>query len=128
MRPLLGRGFLPEEEKVGGDDRVVILSYGYWQRRFAGDPRIVGRQIQLSGQPYTVVGITPKEFRIERDVDLYAPARADTTLPRRAEFLDVYRAPQARRDRAAGATPTSQPWNATSPSSIRRRTRRFAAR
>jgi putative ABC transport system permease protein len=90
VRPLLGRGFLPEEEKMGGDDRVVILSYGYWQRRFAGDERIVGRQIQLSGQPYQVVGITPKDFRIQRDVDLYAPARADTTLPRRAEFMDVY--------------------------------------
>jgi predicted permease len=90
VRPLLGRGFLPDEEKVGGDDRVVILSYGYWQRRFAGDPRIVGRQIQLSGFPYTVVGITPKDFHIRRDVDLYAPARADTTLPRRAEFMDVY--------------------------------------
>jgi len=90
VRPLLGRGFLPEEEKVGGDDRVVILSYGYWQRRFAGDERVVGRQIQLSGKPYLVVGVTPRNFRIERDVDLYAPARADTTLPRRAEFMDVY--------------------------------------
>jgi putative ABC transport system permease protein len=90
VRPLLGRGFLPEEEQVGGDDRVVILDYGYWQRRFAGDPRIVGRQIQLSGHPYTVVGVTPKDFRLTRDVDLYAPARADTTLPRRAEFMDVF--------------------------------------
>jgi putative ABC transport system permease protein len=90
VRPALGRSFLPEEEQVGGDDRVVILDYGYWQRRFAGDPRIVGRQIQLSGQPFQVVGIAPKDFRIARDVDLYAPARADTTMPRRAEFLDVY--------------------------------------
>jgi len=90
VHPFLGRGFLPEEEKVGGDDRVVILSYGYWQRRFAGDTRMLGRQIQLSGQPYTVVGITPPDFRLKRDVDLYAPARADTTLPRRAEFMDVF--------------------------------------
>jgi len=90
VRPAVGRSFLPEEEQVGGDDRVVILDYGYWQRRFAGDERIVGRQIQLSGQPYQVVGIAPKGFRIERDVDLYAPARADTTMPRRAEFMDVY--------------------------------------
>ena len=90
VRPLIGRSFLPEEEKVGGDDHVGILSYGYWQRRFAGDPHIIGRQIQLSGYPYQIVGITPKDFRIERDVDLYAPARADTTLPRRAEFMDVY--------------------------------------
>jgi len=90
VRPVLGRSFLPEEEQVGGDDRVVILDYGYWQRRFAGDPRVVGRQIQLSGQPYTVVGVTPKDFRLTRTVDLYAPARADNTLPRRAEFMDVF--------------------------------------
>jgi putative ABC transport system permease protein len=90
VRPLLGRSFLPEEDRVGGDDRVVILDYGYWQRRFAGDPRIIGRQIQLSGQPFTVVGVVPKDFRLRRDVDLYAPARADTTLPRRAEFMDVF--------------------------------------
>ena len=51
---------------------------------------MLGRQIQLSGQPYTVVGITPPDFRLLRDVDLYAPARADTTLPRRAEFMDVF--------------------------------------
>ncbi len=90
VRPLIGRSFLPDEEKTGGDDRVVILDYGYWQRRFAGDPHILGRQIQLSGQPYTVVGVAPKDFTIRRQVDLYAPARADTTLPRRAEFMDVY--------------------------------------
>jgi putative ABC transport system permease protein len=90
VRPLLGRGFLPEEEQMGGDDRVVMLSYGYWQRRFAGDPHVVGRQIQLSGQPFTVIGVTPEDFLIRRPVDVYAPARADTTLPRRAEFLDVF--------------------------------------
>jgi len=68
----------------------VMLGYGYWQRRFAGDPAMVGRQIQLSGQPYMVVGITPKDFELRRGVDLYAPARADTTLPRRAEFMHVF--------------------------------------
>src|SRR6476661_6377996 len=90
VRPLIGRSFLPEEEKVGGDDRVVMLGYGYWQRRFAGDPHIIGRQIQLSGQPFIVIGVTPKDFLVKREVDVYAPARADTTLPRRAEFMDVF--------------------------------------
>ena len=89
VRPFMGRGFLPEEDKMGGDDRVVVLSHGYWQRRFGGDERIVGRQIQLSGRPWTVVGVAPPEFRYGRNVDLWAPTRADTTLPRRAEFLDV---------------------------------------
>jgi predicted permease len=89
VRPALGRAFLPDEDKMGGDDRVVVLSHGYWQRRFGGDPRIVGREIQLSGRPWTVVGVAPEGFRYGRDVDLWAPTRADTTMPRRAEYLDV---------------------------------------
>jgi len=89
VKPMLGRAFLPEEDKMGGDDRVVVLSHGYWQRRFGGDARVVGRQIQLNGNPWTVVGIAPQEFRFQRAVDLWAPTRADTTLNRRAEFLDV---------------------------------------
>jgi putative ABC transport system permease protein len=89
VRPVLGRTFLQEEEQVGGDDRVVMLSHGYWQRRFGGDAQIVGRQITLSGFPFTVIGIAPADFRYGRDVDVWAPTRADTTLPRRAEFLDV---------------------------------------
>ena len=89
VRPTLGRAFLPEEEQVGGDDRVVMLSHGYWQRRFGGDQQIIGRQLTLSGRPFTVIGVAPAGFRHGRDVDLWAPTRADTTLPRRAEFLDI---------------------------------------
>jgi putative ABC transport system permease protein len=89
VRPVLGRDFVPEEDRMGGDDRVVVLSHGYWQRRFGGDPRVLGRQIQLSGRPWTVVGVAPPNFRYGRAVDLWAPTRADTTLPRRAEYLDV---------------------------------------
>ena len=71
----------------GGDDRVVVLSHGYWQRRFGGDQRVIGQQIQLNGRPWTVVGVAPPEFRF--GVDLWAPMRADTTMHRRAEYLDV---------------------------------------
>ena len=90
VRPALGRAFLAEEELMGGDDRVVVLSHGFWQRRFGGDPNVVGRQLQLSGRPWTVVGVAPRDFRFARTVDVWAPARADTTLPRRAEFLTVF--------------------------------------
>ena len=61
VQPLLGRAFLPEEQ-IEGKDQVVILGHGLWQRRFGGDPAIVGRQITLSARPYTVVGVLPKEF------------------------------------------------------------------
>ncbi|HEU4631081.1 MAG TPA: ABC transporter permease [Gemmatimonadaceae bacterium] len=90
VRPMLGRGFLPEEEQVGGNDDVVVLSHGLWQRRFGGDPGILGRTLQLSGRPYTVVGVAPPEFRFMRDVDLWAPVRADTVANRRGEYLLVF--------------------------------------
>ena len=93
VRPMLGRGFLPEEERTGGDDDVVVLSHGFWQRRFAGDAGVVGRSIQLSGRPYTVIGIAPQGFRFLHDVDLWAPARIDTASMmqrRRSEYLGVF--------------------------------------
>jgi len=61
VEPFLGRGFLPEEDKVGGP-RVVILSYGLWQRRYGHDPALVGKQISLNNESYTVVGIMPANF------------------------------------------------------------------
>ena len=60
-QPLLGRGFLSEEQ-LAGKDQVIVLGYGLWQRRFGGDRAIVGKQIMLSARPYTVVGVMPKEF------------------------------------------------------------------
>jgi putative ABC transport system permease protein len=62
-KPMLGRDFLPEEQ-IEGKDQVVILSNGLWLRRFAGDRQIVGKQINLSGKPYTIVGVMPKQFPI----------------------------------------------------------------
>jgi putative ABC transport system permease protein len=61
VKPLLGRDFLPEEQ-IEGKDQVILLTYGFWQDRFAGDPQIVGKQLSVNGKPYTVVGVTPKDF------------------------------------------------------------------
>jgi predicted permease len=57
-----GRGFNPAEDAAPGRSPVVVLTYGLWQRRFAGDPTLLGRDILLNGQRYTVVGITAKGF------------------------------------------------------------------
>jgi len=58
----LGRGILPDEDVATGRNPVVVLSYGLWARRFAGDPNITGRDILLNGARYTVVGVAAPEF------------------------------------------------------------------
>src|SRR5687768_6873473 len=60
-KPLLGRVFTAEEQ-VEGKDLVVVLGYGLWQKRFVGDPNIVGKTIQLGARTYTVVGVMPADF------------------------------------------------------------------
>jgi putative ABC transport system permease protein len=78
--PAQGRNFLPEEEQAGSN-HVAILSDGLWRRRFGADPNLIGRQIQLSGESYTVVGVTPPDFRFTQGTELWTPL---TLLPRGA--------------------------------------------
>jgi predicted permease len=63
VRPALGRDFLPEEE-LPGQFRQVILTDGIWRSRFAADPGIVGRPLEINRERYTVIGIMPPEFRL----------------------------------------------------------------
>ena len=58
----LGRSFTTEENSVPGRDAVVVLSHGFWQRRFGSDAQLVGSGIKLNGKPFTVIGITHPEF------------------------------------------------------------------
>src|SRR5215213_1742375 len=58
----LGRSFTAEENSVPGRDAVVVLSHGFWQRRFGSDTQLVGSSIKLNGKPFTVLGITHPEF------------------------------------------------------------------
>jgi putative ABC transport system permease protein len=80
VQPMLGRNFLPEEDTRGGP-AVVMLSHGFWVRRFAQDPNILGRTLTLSGVPHTVVGVLPADFRFSSDRDLWVPlSRSDARL------------------------------------------------
>ncbi len=63
VAPAMGRPLLPPDD-IAGVERTVTLSDGIWRRRFGGDPTILGRQIQLSGEPWTVVGVMPRTFRV----------------------------------------------------------------
>jgi putative ABC transport system permease protein len=82
-RAWLGRTLEPRDE--AGDARVAVLTYGLWQRRFGGDPQMVGRDVSLNGAAYTVVGVLPRGFVFPfREAALAVPTtlRAD---PRRAD-------------------------------------------
>jgi predicted permease len=63
IQPAIGRFFLAGEDKIPGAAPVVVMGHGLWQRRFGGDPSLVGKVITLNGQPFTVVGIAPEGFR-----------------------------------------------------------------
>ena len=72
VQPLLGRMFT--EEETGRDAKVAVLSHGFWERRFARDPAIVGRSIQLNGESFEVIGVMPPDFRYPtKDFDLLTP-------------------------------------------------------
>ncbi|MGW8264974.1 MAG: ADOP family duplicated permease [Longimicrobiales bacterium] len=78
VQPLHGRGFTPEEGVWGGPP-AVILSYGFWRRRFAADPSIVGRAIVLNEEPRTVAGVLPPSFDFS---SVFTPGtRVDFLLP-----------------------------------------------
>jgi len=71
-RAMLGRTFTPLEDSPNGG-KVVVVSYGFWQRRFGGDPAIVGKWLSLGNQPYTIVGVIGKEFFSDPDADIWLP-------------------------------------------------------
>src|SRR5688572_15782902 len=76
VQPLLGRLFTADDE-IEGRHRVAILSYGFWQRRFGGDPAAVGRTIELSEETYEIVGVMPRGFEYpvasDRPTEIYSP-------------------------------------------------------
>jgi predicted permease len=70
IQPVLGRDFLPDEDRIGGPN-VAILSEGVWKRDFGADPRVTGRSILLDGAPHTVIGVMPSGFESISPVDLW---------------------------------------------------------
>ncbi|HEU4993835.1 MAG TPA: ABC transporter permease [Gemmatimonadaceae bacterium] len=62
VRPILGRAFVPDEYVAQGASPVAVISYRFWQSRFAGDPRVLGRTFRLNGITYSIVGVAPADF------------------------------------------------------------------
>jgi putative ABC transport system permease protein len=77
VSPALGRAFTPAEEHWGGPD-AVLISNGFWQRRFNGDPSALGKRLKAGTFSYSIIGIMPASFQFpNRDVDLWAPSPPD---------------------------------------------------
>lgn len=84
IEPQTGRTFTALEDQPGSE-RVVLISYSLWQRRFAGDPHLPGKTIRLNSEPYTVIGVMPKGFEFPRGAEMpksmQFPKRADLWVP-----------------------------------------------
>jgi putative ABC transport system permease protein len=87
--PALGRTFLLENEKPGSD-QVAVLSYGFWQKRFGGDPGIVNKTITLDGRTCQVLGVMPQDFSFPQSAELWVPINFDISpgmKQRKAHFM-----------------------------------------
>ena len=89
VTPVLGRNFLDEEDRPGGNTRVVILGHGLWQRAFGGDPGAIGKTMTLNAQPYTIVGVLPASFRWGGTTDALVPLAPDPARSRGDHRLSV---------------------------------------
>jgi predicted permease len=72
VNPILGRDFVADDDRPGAAP-TVILSYAFWSRRFGNDQSIIGKQIKLNNQSYTVIGVTPSNFHFGLDSDVTVP-------------------------------------------------------
>jgi putative ABC transport system permease protein len=84
VRPHLGRSLRTGEDVPGGD-RVVVLGYGMWQRRFGADSSVIGTSLRANGIPYTIVGVMPEGFRYPDDAALWLPLQLDPVATQRGQ-------------------------------------------
>ena len=93
VHPVLGRGFLPDEDRAPGEKPVCVLNYNFWRRHFQGDLSIAGRTIRINGHPFTVVGVAPRGFigttLFKFIPDVWIPATMQQTVtPAYGNFLE----------------------------------------
>jgi predicted permease len=92
VAPEIGRVIGPDDDRLPNGHPVAMLSYGYWERRFARDPSVIGRTVRLSAAPFTIIGVTPAEFfgvEIGIAPDLFLPIMMQpTVMPAFENLLD----------------------------------------
>jgi len=87
-RPLVGRGIAPEEDRAGGP-HVVVLGHALWQGRYAGDPGVIGRGIELDGVTHEVIGVMPPGFALPTDFNQHAAEPTQVYVPRAPDEDDL---------------------------------------
>jgi predicted permease len=85
---MLGRTFTPQEDLPNGG-KVVVLSYGLWQRNFGGDPKIVGNSLSLGNEPYTIVGVLAKSFQSDPEAEIWLPFQFDPNSTNQGDYFSV---------------------------------------
>ena len=90
VAPALGRGFTLENEK-SGQDQVTVLTYALWQRRFGGDPAIIGKTIVLDGKAVQVIGVMSPDVTLPQQADLWLPMNFDAAAEMKQRFAHFLR-------------------------------------
>ena len=85
---MLGRTFTQQEDSPNGG-HVVILSYGLWQRRFGGNPNIIGQSLPLGNEPYTIVGVLGRDFMTDPAADIWIPFQFEPNSINQGHFFVV---------------------------------------
>jgi putative ABC transport system permease protein len=85
---MLGRTFTAQEDSPNGG-KVVVLSYGLWQRKFGGNPNIVGTALSLGNEPYTIVGVLGKSFLSDPESDIFLPFQFDPNSNNQGHYFQA---------------------------------------
>lgn len=84
--PMLGRTFTKQEDAPHGGN-VAVISYGLWQRRFGGDPKIVGKTLPLGNDPYTIIGVMGRDFHTDPEADIWVPFQFEPNSTNQGHFF-----------------------------------------
>jgi predicted permease len=82
--PVLGRGFIPSDDKAGAAP-VVILGYGIWTDRYASSPAVIGRQVRVNERPATIIGVMPQGFKFPANLEMWMPLAPTPELEKRGD-------------------------------------------
>ena len=85
---MLGRTFTPQEDAPNGG-KTVVLSYGLWQRKFGGNPNVIGSSLSLGNEPYTIIGVLGKDFLSDPEADIWLPFQFEPNSTNQGHYFQA---------------------------------------